>query len=92
MTERPDETGQRSPLEAARAITEYWSPKVIAELNDYFTARNKVTGTPLSKRSVISPLFQSRARSGEVGVGILRILRLSNKPDSSSMVFGVKEH
>ena len=76
MTERPDETGQRSPLEAARAITEYWSPKVIAELNDYFTARNKVTGTPLSKRSVISPLFQSRARAGEVAgeVGV-RILR-----------------
>ena len=45
MTQGPDETGPRSPLEAARALSEYWSPKVIAELDEHFVKVAKFNGT-----------------------------------------------
>jgi mannose-6-phosphate isomerase-like protein (cupin superfamily) len=44
MTNRPEETGPRSPLEAARALEEYWSPKVIAELDEHFVKVAKLKG------------------------------------------------
>ena len=45
MTNRPEKTGQRSPLEAARALTEYWSPKVIAEFDEHYVKVAKLKGT-----------------------------------------------
>ena len=45
MTQGAGETGPRSPLEAARALSEYWSPKVIAELDEHFVKVAKFNGT-----------------------------------------------
>lgn len=44
MTQELDKTGPRSPLEAARALTEYWSPKVIAELDEHYVKVAKLKG------------------------------------------------
>ena len=45
MNERPDETGPRSPLEVAKELTEFWSPKVIAELDEHYVKVAKLKGT-----------------------------------------------
>lgn len=37
--------GPLSPLGIARSLTEYWSPKVIAELDDHYVKVAKVKGT-----------------------------------------------
>jgi mannose-6-phosphate isomerase-like protein (cupin superfamily) len=34
-----------NPLEAARALKEYWSPRVVAELDDHYVKVAKVLGT-----------------------------------------------
>jgi mannose-6-phosphate isomerase-like protein (cupin superfamily) len=46
MTQGAGETGPRSPMEAARALSEYWSSKVIAELDEHFVKFAKFNGTP----------------------------------------------
>ena len=45
MTPESDKTGPRSPLEVAKAITAYWSPKVIAELDEHYVKVAKLKGT-----------------------------------------------
>ena len=44
MSPRRANVGSRSPLEAARSLTEYWSPKVIAELDDHYIKIAKLKG------------------------------------------------
>lgn len=45
MSDKSRQTVSLSPLAIARSLTEYWAPRVVAELDDHFVKVAKVKGT-----------------------------------------------